>query len=98
MQHSRVYTVQTKGGLPVEIRVGQRSQVVIPLELRRRMGVRDGDMLHAQLDDNGRLVLEKVESDPLLRLIQAGQGLFAGQDAVAYQRFQRDDGFESAPA
>lgn len=82
----------------MEIRVGQRSQVVIPLELRRRMGVRDGDMLHAQLDDFGRLVLEKVESDPLLRLIEAGRGLFAGQDAVAYQRIQRDDGFESAPA
>ena len=82
----------------MEIRVGQRSQVVIPLELRRRMGVRDGDLLQAQLDDQGRLVLEKVEADPLLRLIQAGQGLFAGQDAVGYQRVQRDDGFESAPS
>jgi len=79
----------------VEIRVGQRSQVVIPLDLRRRMGVRDGDLLNARLDDSGRLVLEKVETDPLLRLIQAGQGLYAGQDAVAYQRLQRDDGFES---
>lgn len=82
----------------MEIRVGQRAQVVIPLELRRRMGVGDGDLLRAELDSGGRLVLEKVEADPLLRLIQAGQGLFAGQDAVAYQRGLRDDGYESGPA
>lgn len=78
----------------MEIRVGQRAQVVIPAALRRVMGVSDGDMLNAELDDRGRLILEKVEADPMLRLLNAGAGLYTGQDALAYQRGLRDDEFE----
>lgn len=78
----------------MEVRVGQRAQVVIPAALRRRMGVSDGDTLHVEIDDRGRLILEKVEADPLLRLMHAGAGLYAGQDALAYQRGLREDEFE----
>lgn len=78
----------------MEIRVGQRAQVVIPVALRRTMGVSDGDLLYAELDDRGRLVLEKVEVDPVLRLMHAGAGMYEGQDAVAYQRGLRNDDFE----
>lgn len=66
--------------------MGKRAQVVIPAELRRRMGVRDGDLLHAELDEQGRLVLERVDPDPLARLASAGQSLWAGVDPVEQQR------------
>lgn len=54
------------------------------------MGVSDGDVLHAELDERGRLVLEKVDPDPVARLLAAGSGLFDA-DAVAYQRELRDE-------
>lgn len=64
---------------------------MIPAQLRRRMGLRDGDILHAELDEAGRLVLERVEADPLLRLNAAGRGLWHGVDPVAEQRALRAD-------
>lgn len=74
----------------MDVRVGKRAQVVIPAVLRRQMGVKDGDLLHAELDEHGRLVLEKVKGDPLERLIEAGRGLFVG-DPVEIQRALRDE-------
>lgn len=55
------------------------------------MGVTDGDLLHAHLDERGKLVLERVEPDPLRRLSEAGRGLWHGQDPVAEQRALRDE-------
>lgn len=75
----------------MDIRIGKRAQVVIPAELRRRMGVTDGDLLHVDLDEHGRLVLERVEPDPLRRLSDAGRGLWHRQDAVSEQRELRAD-------
>ena len=74
----------------MEVRVGKRAQVVIPAALRRRMGVSDGDLLHAEVDEQGRLVLERVDPDPVARLVDAGAGLWSGVDAVDHQRAQRD--------
>ncbi len=44
------------------------------------MGFYDGDLLVAQLDEGGRLVLSSVEADPLRRLTEAGRGLWQGGD------------------
>jgi len=75
----------------VNVRVGKRAQIVIPASLRRRMGVKDGDLLDAQLDEEGRLVLERVDADPLRRLSEAGRGLWHGADPVAEQRALRSE-------
>lgn len=81
----------------MEVRIGKRAQVVIPAELRRRMGVRDGDLLHAELDESGRLILEKIVADPVLRLLQAAQGLY-DEDPVLYQRVRREEWDARGPA
>lgn len=70
----------------MDIRVGKRAQIVIPAALRRRMGIGEGDVLRAEVEDEGRLILTHVPSDPLARLRQAAQGLFDGVDAVEEQR------------
>lgn len=71
----------------VDVRVGKRAQVVIPAALRRQMGVKDGDVLHAELDERGRLVLERVDPDPLRRLREAARSAWGGDgDAVEQQR------------
>ena len=82
----------------MDVRVGQRAQVVIPAVLRRKMGVQDGDLLHAEVDDRGRLVLEKVDPDPVQRLLAAGSGLYDGPDALAQQRELRAEWTAREPA
>lgn len=81
----------------MDVRIGKRAQVVIPAELRRRMGVQDGDILHAELDEAGRLILEKSVADPVLRLLQAAQGLY-DEDPVVYQRARRKEWDARGPA
>ncbi len=82
----------------MDVRVGQRAQVVIPAALRRKMGVQDGDLLHAEVDDRGRLVLEKVDPDPMQRLLAAGSGLYEGRDAVEQQHELREGWVGREPA
>ena len=71
------------------IRVEKRSQMVIPVGLRRRLGLYEGDLLSADVDDKGRLILQKVPTDPLERLRQSGAGLYSGRDGAAEQRSPR---------
>ena len=75
----------------MDVRVGQRGQVVIPADLRRRMALGTGDRLSIELDDRGRLILERLDPDPLAHLASAGHALWAGQDPVEHQRDLRDD-------
>ena len=75
----------------VDIRVGKRGQIVIPAALCRRLGIEDGDLLHAEIDENGRLVFESVDADPLARLRQGARGVWEGHDPVEHQRDLRAD-------
>ena len=65
--------------------------MVIPAGLRRRLGLDEGDLLSADVDDEGRLILQKVPTDPLERLRQSGAGLYSGRDGVAEQRSLRGE-------
>ncbi|MBI5948810.1 MAG: AbrB/MazE/SpoVT family DNA-binding domain-containing protein [Chloroflexi bacterium] len=75
----------------VYVRVGKRAQVVIPAQLRREMGIDEGDTLLASVDDCGQLVLKPVPSDPVERFRAAWKGVFEGVDADAYIRELRDE-------
>lgn len=70
----------------MDVRVGRRAQVVIPVEARRRLNLVEGDVLHVEIDDGGRLVLERVPRDPLERLEQAAGTLFTGTDPIEEQQ------------
>jgi AbrB family looped-hinge helix DNA binding protein len=43
-------------------------QVMIPKEIRDRLGLKEGDRLDVELDDQGRVVLRPAPGDPLGRL------------------------------
>ncbi len=75
-----------------DVAVGKRAQVVIPAEVRRRLGIKVGDRLHLQVDKLGRIVLERIAEDPLERLRTVSTKLFRGTDPVAYQRGLRYEG------
>ena len=73
------------------VRIGKRAQMVIPAELRRRLGVEEGDVLSAEIDHDGRLVLQVLAADPLERLRQAAAGLYSGLDGVEEQQRLRGE-------
>lgn len=50
------------------------------------MGVRDGDRLSIELDARGRLILERIDPDPLRQLADAGRGLWSDLEPVEHQR------------
>ena len=73
-----------------EIRIGRRSTIVIPVEMRKALGIGDGDRLQATVCD-GRLTLTPIPADPFERLRRAGSKFYNGVDAVAYIRQLRDE-------
>lgn len=74
-----------------DVLVGKRAQVVIPADVRRRLGIREGDRLHLEVDERGRIVMERIDDDPLERLRRAGAASYADVDPVEYQRALRDE-------
>lgn len=73
--------------MPVEVRVGKRAQVVIPASVRTRLGIQEGDVLHLEVDAEGRVLLTRVPEDPVERLLRAGSGLLQeDEDAIQVQR------------
>jgi len=52
----------------VRVKVTRNFQVTIPAEIRRALGIREGDLLEVRLE-GGKIVIEKVELElPLIRL------------------------------
>jgi AbrB family looped-hinge helix DNA binding protein len=76
----------TIGRTSADIRVGRKTQIVIPARFRKALGIKEGDILHASIDEHGRILLSPVPTDPIERFLRAGRGLFTGVDPVEYQR------------
>jgi AbrB family looped-hinge helix DNA binding protein len=45
------------------VHLGERGRLVIPAEVRRRMGVKRGDLLALDLDDQGKLLEVRTAAD-----------------------------------
>jgi AbrB family looped-hinge helix DNA binding protein len=74
-----------------DVLVGERGQVVIPAVVRRRLGIEEGDRLSLVVDERGRIVMERVDPDPIARLRRAGAASYVRVDAVAHQRALRSE-------
>lgn len=74
-----------------DVLLGKRAQVVIPAAVRRRLGLHEGDRLHLEVDERGRIVLERISHDPVERLRRAGSSCFEDVDPVDFQRRLRDE-------
>lgn len=77
--------------LTADIHVGRNGRVVIPAKMRAAIGLCEGDILLATLDEEGRLSLQKVPNDPFERIKLSFHGVYDGVDATAYIRALRDD-------
>jgi AbrB family looped-hinge helix DNA binding protein len=71
--------------LATDIVVGKRGTIVIPAEMRKTLGICEGQKLFAVVVD-GDIVLRRVSHDPVERLREAFAGVFAGVDPVEYVR------------
>lgn len=76
--------------LATDIVVGKRGTIVIPAEMRKALGICEGQKLFAMIQD-GDIVLRAVSSDPFERLREAAGDLFSGVDVQAYVRGLRDE-------
>ena len=74
-----------------DINVGSKGQIVIPAAFRAELGICDGDLLFATLNEEGWIVMTKVSRDPLERLREAAGDAFVGVDATAFVRALRDE-------
>jgi AbrB family looped-hinge helix DNA binding protein len=74
-----------------DVLVGKRAQVVIPAQVRKQLGIEEGDRLNLEVDELGRIVMERVDPDPIERLRRAGAASHAQLDAVEHQRALRDE-------
>lgn len=68
-----------------DVRIGKRGQVVIPAEVRRSLGLAEGDLLQLTVSDEGQeLGLKRIPSDPVERLRRAAARFYEGVDVDAY--------------
>lgn len=75
-----------------DVRIGKRGQVVIPAEVRRSLGLAEGDLLQLTVSDEGQeLGLKRIPSDPVERLRRALKGCFDGVDVQEYIDELRDE-------
>ncbi|MFB0563794.1 MAG: AbrB/MazE/SpoVT family DNA-binding domain-containing protein [Candidatus Lokiarchaeia archaeon] len=43
------------------VKVTRNYQITIPEEIRKKKGIREGDRVIAWLDDDGKIIIEKIE-------------------------------------
>jgi len=68
-------------------KVGKKYVVVIPSKIRKALGVKEGDLLRVKLE-SGRIVLEKLPSDPFKVLADVvGEGYDESKDEVRAERW-----------
>jgi AbrB family looped-hinge helix DNA binding protein len=66
---------QQKGVLQMELaKITMRGQITIPIEIRKRLGVRDGDKV-IFLEENGRVIMENAS----MIALKNAQTAFAGE-------------------
>lgn len=70
------------------MRVTQKGQVTIPLEVRRALGIHSGSDVQFELDENGaRLLVDRDRAaDEIARMRGAGEGEMSTEEILALTR------------
>lgn len=72
----------------LSVKVSAKHQIVVPSEVRRKLGIKPGDRLRVEVR-RGNVVLRPVASSAADRLYGLGRGLYG--DPVSYIRALRDE-------
>ena len=73
----------------LSVKVSSKHQIAVPSEVRRRLGIKAGDRLEVEVQDDV-IVLRPRAGTVADRLYGSGRGLY-GPDPVAYIRALRDE-------
>jgi len=77
----------------LSVKVSAKHQIVVPSEVRRKLGIKAGDRLGVEVK-KGNVVLSPKSSSAADRLYGLGRGVYG--DPVAYIRALRDEWEEDA--
>jgi AbrB family looped-hinge helix DNA binding protein len=86
-----------------KIVVSSRGQVVIPSELRKRLDIKEGDVLSAEIEGTGRLVFRAARKNRAQGVVEQTAGLLSDMETsgLEYVKSIREgsgrrlDGFEN---
>jgi AbrB family looped-hinge helix DNA binding protein len=76
-------------GVAEEVRVGVKSQIVIPVRIREEMKIVPGDILIMTTDRNGRISIVKKPKDWAKAAYGCCKGVW-GDNPLEYVRTERD--------
>jgi antitoxin PrlF len=70
------------------VRVTEKGQVTIPLEVRRALGIRPGSDVQFELEERGALLLvdQQAATDEIARMRGAGRGELSTEEILALTR------------
>lgn len=71
-------------------RVGKRGTLIIPAEIRKNNGIKEGDELIINVSETGVIYMIPKPKDFVMALKESGQGLWGDIDPVEYIRQERD--------
>ncbi len=77
--------------MPRSLKISSKGQITIPIEVRKRLGVKPGDRVEI-VNDEGKQVLRPVQADesPFTKLIGCLPAFKSTEEVVAYWRDLRD--------
>ena len=78
--------------MPPSSTISSKGQVTVPIEVRHRLGLKEGDRVEFHFED-GRTVLRpaRTEKNPFLQFLGALPAFKTREDIVAWHRALRDD-------
>lgn len=71
-------------------RIGKRGTLIIPAEIRKRNGIKEGDEFIINVSEAGVIYMIPKPRDFVRALRESGQGLWDDIDPVEYIRQERD--------
>ena len=82
----------TEVNMPAMSTISSKGQITVPVEVRRRLGLKQGDRVEFVYED-GRTVLRpaRTEKNPFTAYLGAFPAFSSREEIVAYYRELRDD-------
>jgi AbrB family looped-hinge helix DNA binding protein len=81
-------------------KISSKGQITLPIEIRKRLGVKEGESVKFVVNNDGRTVIlpmREEKENPFLKWIGTAPPLteFGYEDSVAWVRDMRDDEYEA---
>ena len=76
-------------------KISSKGQITLPIEVRKRLGVKEGESVKFVADEDGRTVVLPVREEDVFAQFLGVANAAPGFDSVAWVRDMRDDEYEA---